>query len=76
MPSMRDAKRESDVVKLERDNWQFGDWGLACDGHHVWLSWQPMGQPREREIEIPKAIFDRMVDAYVAPQGALSKLQR
>lgn len=70
---MRDARNEKAVIALDRDNWQFGDWGLLCDGYHVWISMQPMGSLPERKIEIPKAMFDRMVDAYTADQSAKKK---
>jgi len=73
MKSMHAAKSEKDVIALERDNWHFGDFGLFCDGHHVWLSEQPVGEERIQRIEIPKAVFDKMVAAYTAPQKPLRK---
>jgi len=73
MKSMREAKGEKGVVALARDNWQFGDWGLLCDGHYVWISLQAEGEMPERKIEIPKNVFDRMVDAYIAPQMPTKK---
>lgn len=68
MPSMLQAKTESDVIALERDNWQIGDWGLLCDGYTVWISLQPMGSAPVCKIEVPKAVFDQMVEGYIAQQ--------
>lgn len=67
---MRDAKSGKDVLKLERDNWQFGDYGLLCDGDIVYLSQQKVGWPRLQNIEIPKKLFDKLVDAYTGAQTA------
>lgn len=73
MKSMHAAKTERDVIALERDNWQFGDFGLLCDGFSVWLSEQPKGEAPRQKVEIPKAVFDKMVAAYTAPQKTQRK---
>lgn len=73
MKSMRDVRGETGVVMLERDNWQFGEWSILCDGYRVYLSCQPRGEPPSQHIEIPKSVFDRMVDAYTAPQKRTKK---
>ncbi len=42
------------------------------DGYRVWISKQKVGEKRTDHVEVPKAIFDRLFDAY-AKQRTVGK---
>ncbi len=62
--SLRQAKGAKDICSVRRDHYDFGDWTIMTDGHHVWISKQKVKHPQTDHIAMPKAIFDKMFDAY------------
>jgi len=53
------------LVKLPRDHYEVGDWSIMIDGYGtVWISKQKLGYPPTDHIEIPRKVFNRLVDAY------------
>ena len=62
--SLRKAKTEAAICKLPRDHFEIGDWCIMSDGVRVWISQQAPGEPRTDHIEVPKAIFDRLLNRY------------
>jgi len=43
------------------------------DGYTVWISKQKIGENRTDHIAVPKAIFDRLCDAYTKPRKLKGK---
>lgn len=66
--SLRNAKGLYQVASLRRDNYERKDFRILTDGTTVWLTKQALGHPVEADIQIPKAIFDRLIDNYGKPQ--------
>lgn len=66
--SFRQVKNIDDVCELPRDHYDYRDWCIMTDGYHVWISKQKIGHPRTDHIEIPKAMFDKLFDAYAKPR--------
>ena len=64
MPSLRTANFET-LITLPRDNYWAKDWSIMTDGEDtVWISQQKIGCNRTDYIEIPRRIFNRLIDAY------------
>lgn len=66
--SLREIKSFDAVCELPRDHYEIGDWCIMTDGIRVWISQQAMGEQRTDHIEVPKAIFDRLLARYERPQ--------
>lgn len=66
--SLRQAKTEADVIRLERDNYGFQNWTIMTDGYRVWISHQKVGEPSTDHIDVPKGIFDRLLVMYEREQ--------
>ena len=66
--SLRSAKDEDAICKIGRDHYEIGDWTIMTNGYDVWISKQKVGQQPTDHIEVPKAIFDRLLKAYERPQ--------
>lgn len=61
--SFRQAK-EADLIRMRRDHATLGDWRIMTDGYRTWIARQEIGQKPSHHIEVPKRIFDRLIDAY------------
>jgi hypothetical protein len=68
--SLQESNGVGNVAELERDNFTAGEFGLLCDGATVWLSQQTKGSPPDQSFEIPKYIFDALLEHYQKPQQA------
>ncbi len=68
--SLRDVRSEHQLDALRRDNHTWGDWTIMTDSYRTWISCQKIGEHPTAHIEVPKAIFDRLVDAYIKPRKA------
>lgn len=66
--SLRDVKTTKEICSLGRDHYDFGDWSIMTDGFRVWISKQKIGESRTDHIEVPKQIFDKMIDRYCEPK--------
>jgi hypothetical protein len=73
--SFRQAS-EVDLMRMGRDHATWGDWRIMTDGYRVWLAQQALGHAPTRHIEVPKGIFDRLIDAYVKPRPLRAKAPR
>lgn len=67
LASFRGAN-EGEILRMGRDHSTWGDWTIMTDGYRVWVSKQKMGEARTHHIEVPKGVFDRLVDAYTKPR--------
>jgi len=59
------AKTEQEICELPRDNADLGDWCLIVGESLIWITEQEMGKSPEQEIDVPRAVFDKMVRWYV-----------
>lgn len=66
--SLRDAKTEKEVCLLQRDHFDVGDFGVMSNGTTVWLTEQRLGEKQKQVIEVPKKVFDKLIDVYMKPQ--------
>jgi hypothetical protein len=66
--SLQESNGAGNVGELERDHFTVSDFGLLSDGVTVWLSQQRQGSPPDQSFEIPKYIFDGLVEHYQKPQ--------
>ena len=66
--SLREVRTLEEVCRLKRDHHTWGDWSISTDGGTVWISKQKLGAEQTDHIEIPKAVFDRLFDAYAKPR--------
>lgn len=65
--SLRNVRSFYQVCQLSRDNASHGPWMIMTDGRVIWISRQETGHKPTHSIEIPKAVFDRLVDGYTRP---------
>ncbi len=63
-----DTCSESELLRLERDNFEVKDFFIMCDSFHVWVSEQKLGEPRKQGVEIPRAIFNKLIAQYQRKQ--------
>jgi hypothetical protein len=64
----------NELCTLAKDHYDIGDWTIATDGEGtVWISQQAMGCERTDHIEIPRKIFNCLVDAYQKPRNPVRK---
>jgi len=49
---------------MHRDHTEVGDWCLMTDTDVVWISQQKIGEDRTQHIEIPRAVFNRLLVWY------------
>ena len=54
----------SQLCKMHRDHTEVGDWCLMTDTDVVWISQQKIGEDRTQHIEIPRAVFNRLLVWY------------
>lgn len=73
--SLRQVRRESQLWRMPRDNFDRGDWWMITDGHTVSIAEQKIYEQPTQNISIPKGIFDWFVDIYVRPVLVRSKPQ-
>jgi hypothetical protein len=66
--SLREAKTEAQIIDLPRDHYGFQNWTIMTNGYTVWISRQKVGEQPTAHIEIPKGIFDRLLDMYEREQ--------
>ena len=59
------ARTDGQLCKLPRDNADLGDWCLIVGGATIWITEQELGKSPTQEIDIPRAVFDKMVRWYV-----------
>ncbi len=62
------ACSESELIRLERDNFEVKDFSILCDSFHVWLGEQKMGESPKQRIEIPRAVFNKLIAHYQRKQ--------
>ena len=67
--SLRDVRNIDALDSLRRDHYDHGDWYIMTDSNRVWISKQKIGHERTDHINVPKAIFDKMIDDYLKPQS-------
>ncbi len=67
--SLRTVKTPDEVCRLRRDHYEIGGWSIMTDGVRVWISQQVVGEKCTDHIEVPKAIFDRLIARYERPQN-------
>lgn len=65
--SLYAVRNMKEVCRLPRDHFDLGDWSIMTDGYIVWISKQKIGHEQTDHIEIPKRIFDQLVDRYAKP---------
>ena len=70
--SLMECRNIDQVVKLQRDNFQYKDFSILSDGYTVWLHEQAVGEAPKQSIGIPKNVFDALICRYVKPQGRRS----
>lgn len=63
-----DAKNESDLLKLRRDNWQTENGWLLANGNTVTIAEQKNGQPFVSQTTIPREEFNRLIRGYLRNQ--------
>lgn len=68
MLSAADARTHEQVCRLQRDNWATRDYWLLADGGTVTLCQQRNGEASTAKITVPRAQFNRLVQAYLKPQ--------
>lgn len=66
--SLRAAHDLVTVARMRRDCYSIGEWSIMTDGHTTWLSKQKIGEKQTASIEVPKRVFDRLLDLYERPQ--------
>lgn len=67
--SLRQVRDEPGVCRMPRDHYEWGNWSIMTNGHQVWISHQEVGKSPTAHIEVPKAVFDRLFDAYGKPRN-------
>lgn len=65
--SLRNASFNQ-ICRVRRDNYNQGDFSIMTDGHTTWLSEQKMGEHRKQGIAIPRGVFNRLLQRYLAEQ--------
>jgi hypothetical protein len=66
--SLRSAKSEAQIIKLPRDHYEFQNWTIMTNGYTVWISKQKAGEMPTDHIEVPKGVFDRLLEMYEREQ--------
>lgn len=64
MKTPRQATTFDQICKLERDNTEAGDYSILVDEARVYLSEQALGEAPTQSIEIPREVFNALVDWY------------
>ena len=59
------ARTDGQICKLTRDNAELNDWCIVIGEGLVWITEQELGKSPTQEIDIPRAVFDRLVRWYV-----------
>lgn len=67
--SLMDCRNADQVVKLERDHFEYDNFGVLSDGYTVWLHEQKIGEMPQQSFQIPKRVFDALIRRYIKPQG-------
>lgn len=68
MSSLMDLNGDSDAAEIDRDHFSKGDFTILCDGFTVSLTEQALGSAPLQEINIPKKVFDYLIQKYQEPQ--------
>lgn len=64
----------NELCRFERDNIEVGGgWSIMTDTYNVWLSKQQVGEWPTDKIEVPRAVFNRMVKQYLKPRKLVRK---
>lgn len=62
----RDARNETDIRAMPRDNVESGDFWMITDGCQVSLAQQQIGKSPTASIGVPRKVFDAFVDWYMS----------
>jgi hypothetical protein len=71
--SLRKTYDMVELCRIRRDCYAIGPWSISTDGNKAWISKQTIGKPQEALIEIPKRIFDRLLDLYERHQPFIKR---
>ncbi len=55
------------LYRIRRDHTEVGDFCLMTDAGTVWLSEQKMGEAQKQAVQIPRAVFNRLLRWYQRP---------
>lgn len=66
--SLMDSRGSGMVALLERDHFDVDDFSLLSDGTTILLTQQAKGSSVSQSIEMPKYIFDVLIEKYQSPQ--------
>ena len=54
-----------ELCEMPRDHRDIGDFCLMTDAETVWLSEQAMGEARKQHLEIPRDVFNTLLQWYL-----------
>lgn len=66
--SLKDCMNRDQVAELPRDNFSQDGFTLLCDGSTVWIGEQNTGDAPSQCLEVPKRVFDILINKYERPQ--------
>lgn len=71
----RAAKTENQICSIERDHKEWGDWMLMlCDDGTLVLSEHKPGEEAKQRIEIPRRVFNFLIDWYNSPEHVVREV--
>lgn len=61
------------ICRLKRDHLDVGDFCLMTDTHNVWISEQPMGEPRKHSVAMTRTQFNKLIRWYTREHKFIRK---
>lgn len=62
-----------ELCAFRTDHAEIGDWSIMTDTTVVWLSEQQIGHNVKQTVEIPRAVFNLLVKAYLKQRKCIRK---